>query len=148
MQVSACVTVLAAAIAGPIIIWKSWPQEAAAAPTSKPVQVQSDPRLEPVSREPLETQDRYQAQYAAESVAQDQTWYAVAQDDCYKLNVAMGVDTPEQARSELNARGGRFDYFKRTDNMVGLSEPLGERLAFVRGYGRCRVVWGAMRAEN
>ncbi len=49
MQVSACVTVMAAAIAGPIVLFKTWkPELAAAAPTP----ASGDPRFFPVSREP------------------------------------------------------------------------------------------------
>lgn len=66
MQVSACVTVMAAAVTAPIVLWKTWkPEPAVAAPAVKPaaapaaVGVSGDPAAYPVSREPLETQDRY-----------------------------------------------------------------------------------------
>ena len=139
MQVSACVTVMAAAVAAPIILLKTWKPEEAAAAASPPAKAQTaeDPRYEIVSRENVGEPGT-----AVSPVDQDRTWYVVAQDDCFKLKVAMGVDTPEQAIAALNADGGRFDYFKRTNNMVGIVQPLGPRFAFVRGYSRCRISWG------
>lgn len=150
MQVSACVTVMAAAVAGPIVLWKAWvPQLAPSAPvpavSAVPTISPGDPALYPVSREPLETQDRYRAALAAS--ADDRAWYIMGRDGCQRLKVAMGVDDPEHAVAALNADGGAFDYFKRTDTMVGIVQPLGPRFAFVRGYGACQVAWGVTVRE-
>ena len=83
------------------------------------------------------------------AVPNDRTWYVVATrlPDCVRTKLAFGVDTPEEVLEEMNAVGNRYSYLRRDDFVVGIIEPLGSPIFFVRGQLECRIARAQVIAE-
>jgi hypothetical protein len=75
---------------------------------------------------------------------EDSDWYVVAtqMEDCVLTKLAFGVDTPEQVIAEFNRLGHRYSYVKQEEGMVGIMEPMGVPIFFVKGRDRCRIARG------
>lgn len=75
---------------------------------------------------------------------EDPDWYVVAtrMEDCVLAKLAFGVDTPDEVVAEFNRQGHRYTYLKREEGMIGIMEPMGVPIFFVKGRDRCRIARG------